>query len=154
MLGRPQVAGAQGEQVSSCSIWPVARVMPVRADLEGREPSAEVASSVRTSFPTCRGTYRTSPAKWFHPSGSVPHGSSVAGGAMRTPMARAPGGGGGWQVQLRFAAELAPLTLAFTVHVPAVGSGGLDLSVAARSKRPFAVPIGMGAGSPELLGGF
>lgn len=69
-------------------------------------------------------------------------------------MAPVPGGGGGWQAQLRFAAELAPLTLAFTVHVPAVGSRDQDLSVAARSKRPFAVPIGMGAGSPELLGGF
>ena len=108
--------------------------------------------------PVRRGSYRTSPAKWFHPTGSVPQGSAPANIAMRSPMARASsgGGGGGWQAQLAFSADLAPLTLAFTVHVPAAaessGGGGKDVSVSGHSGRPFAIPVGMGAGSPEFLG--
>ena len=36
----------------------------------------------------CRGTYRTSQAKWFHPKESVPAGSTLdaRSGGMRTPM--------------------------------------------------------------------
>mmetsp|Transcript_3687 Transcript_3687/g.10675 ORF Transcript_3687/g.10675 Transcript_3687/m.10675 type:complete len:900 (+) Transcript_3687:3737-6436(+) len=104
------------------------------------------------------GTYRTSPAKWFHPKGSVPSGSAPAGNAMRSPMtslsaSKTSDGGDGWQAQLEFGAELAPLTLAFTVHLTtAEAQGGAEMSVKGRLGRPFAVPIGMGAGSPEFLG--
>lgn len=77
---------------------------------------------------------------------------------MRSPMtsssaSKTGDGGDGWQAQLEFGAELAPLTLGFTVHVAtAAVQGGAEVSVKARLGRPFAVPIGMGAGSPEFLG--
>ena len=66
---------------------------------------------------SCRGVYRTSPAKWFHPKSVVPLGSEPTSSAgMRSPFTAAPGGG--HQIQLTFSADLAPLTLAFSVAVP------------------------------------
>lgn len=97
----------------------------------------------------CRGVYRTSPAKWFHPKSVVPADSSPSGGGMRSSFAARRGGG--YEAQLTFEATLAPLTFAFTVLLPAA-DGAEEAKLRARGGAPFTVPIGMQPGSPAILG--
>ena len=102
----------------------------------------------------CRGTYRTSQAKWFHPKETIPAGSNLdpRSGGMRTPMQPADDA---WQLQLRIPAALAPLTLAYTVRVPGNGKGAssaADHIVAPKMGGNFCVPVGMRPGSPAPFG--
>lgn len=103
-----------------------------------------------------RGVYRTSSAKWFHPKDSIPQDSKLSsGGTVRSPLTATRDG---FRAQLRFAANAAPLTLAFTVHDPQQQqqqkSGGTvgDCFVTSQCSRPFAVPVGMQRGDPQFLG--
>ena len=62
---------------------------------------------------------------------------------------------GTWQLQLSIPAALAPLTLAYVVHVPNSGNGaarGISQSVAPRTGGHFCVPVGMRPGLPDPLG--
>ncbi len=65
---------------------------------------------------------------------------------------------GTWQLQLSIPAALAPLTLAYVVHVPDGGNGGngtgsgVGQTIAPRTGSTFCVPVGMRPGSPDPLG--
>lgn len=87
------------------------------------------------------GVYRGSSRRWQHPESAVPAGSAYdeASGAMRTPAA------GDGSLTLRFPRRLAPATLAW------VGVAGGE-PVTPLAGRQFALPLGMGPGSPDVLG--
>ena len=60
-----------------------------------------------------------------------------------------------WQLQLSIPAALAPLTLAYVVHVPNGGNdaaSGAGQIIAPRTGGHFCVPVGMRPGSPDPLG--
>lgn len=93
-----------------------------------------------------RGTYRTSPAKWFIPETiKAPAGSSKdasTGGMISKPK---KAGDGVWELVIDVPAKLAPLFIAFHLQ----GQGQPELS---RGGHKFAVPVGTTAGRLEPLG--
>ena len=62
---------------------------------------------------------------------------------------------GTWQLQLSIPAALAPLTLAYVVHMPNGGNGtaaGVGQTIAPWTGGHFCVPVGMRPGSLDPLG--
>lgn len=111
---------------------------------------AEEAPTGRDTPQLQWGVYRTSPAKWFHPKSVIPKGSQpTSSSGMRSPFAAASGGG--HQIQLLFGADLAPLTLAFTVLLPGPEDSGA-VTLRTHEGTPFTLLIGMRPGSPAILG--
>ncbi len=94
----------------------------------------------------CRGTYRTSPAKWFVPDTiKLPAGSSKDGSTGGVVSKPRKAGEGVWELVIDVPTKLAPLFVAFQLQ----GDGQQELS---RGGHRFAVPVGMTAGRVQPLG--
>ena len=108
--------------------------------------SVSPASDTKWGFGVPRGTYRTSPAKWFIPETiKAPAGSSKdasTGGMISKPN---KAGDGAWELVIDVPAKLAPLFIAFHLQ----GQGQPEVS---RGGQKFAVPVGITAGRLEPLG--
>ena len=98
-----------------------------------------------------RGTYRTSPDKWFAPEAvKPPAGSSKAGSTGGVVSKLTKTAGGAQEVTIEVPSQLAPLSLAFLLQAGAPGQPQAEELNTGGHK--FAVPVGMSAGRVAPMG--
>lgn len=94
------------------------------------------------------GVYRSDRSAWQHPEAVVPPQSYVdrQSGGMRSPMRRMPDG---YSLTLTIPQDMAPLTVAFVVHVGGQGAGQYINPITGAH---FSELVGMQAGEAHTLG--
>jgi hypothetical protein len=102
--------------------------------------------------------YRADSSNWQHPQAIVPPDSYLdhESGGMRSPMPSLGNGTGARGAWLTIPKDLAPLTLAFAIHVAppqGAGAGGKGRYIRPMASPHFAELIGMETGQAEPLGG-
>lgn len=99
----------------------------------------------------CRGTFRTSAAKWFNPDDVVPPDSrpSSSGRGMQSKLAL--GKVGAPEITFRLPDRLAPVFLAFELQTQHGQEEDLRLGPRHGAKH-FAVPVGLSRGNPLKYG--